>query len=77
MLERNRQTDKEVSSMLLLEWLLKNSVQVQMQVNKWVKDTMAKGKVHSSRKGLQKSENIILLETLRAHFRPKSAYSGV
>lgn len=33
-------------------------------------------KVHSSRRGLGKLESIILLEILRAHCRPKSAYPG-
>lgn len=38
----------------------------------WERET-----VQSSRRGPGKSENIILLETLRAHFRSKSAYAGV
>lgn len=38
---------------------------------------MRKGNSSEQQKRPRKSENIILLETLRAHFRSKSAYTGV
>lgn len=75
--DRERETGRERPVFhALVRVTFEDTVQVRVQVKNGSKMPRQRETVHGSGRGRGKSEDVILLETRRAHFRSKPAYAA-